>query len=224
MSRERITETIAWRSDDPHLTGNFAPIGSEIDADELEVVAGEIPEDLFGTYIRNGPNPRYEPVSYNYPLEGDGMLHAIRFEGGRASNIVPETCAFRFDIRHLAGTDPDDLTSELRGYAGALLDEMRKVHPGSEIAFEQMGEVPALDEPEGSAWCQKVLAAAGETATGRVSFGTEAGLFQRAGVPSVVCGPGNIAVAHRANEYVSLDQLARSEAMLRRLTGVDALQ
>ncbi|TYC56099.1 carotenoid oxygenase family protein [Rhodobacterales bacterium] len=85
MSRERITETIAWRSDDPHLTGNFAPIGSEIDADELEVVAGAIPEDLFGTYICNGPNPRYEPVSYNYPLEGDGMLHAVRFEGGRAS-------------------------------------------------------------------------------------------------------------------------------------------
>lgn len=103
MSRERITETIAWQSADPHLTGNFAPIGSEIDAEGLEVISGRIPEDLLGTYIRNGPNPRYEPVSYNYPLEGDGMLHAIRFEGGKASYRNRYVRTRGFEIEHQAG-------------------------------------------------------------------------------------------------------------------------
>ncbi len=103
MSRERITETIAWQSADPHLTGNFAPIGSEIDAEGLEVISGRIPEGLLGTYIRNGPNPRYEPVSYNYPLEGDGMLHAIRFEGGKASYRNRYVRTRGFEIEHQAG-------------------------------------------------------------------------------------------------------------------------
>ncbi|MEN3792319.1 carotenoid oxygenase family protein [Fulvimarina sp. MAC3] len=103
MGQEHIFETIDWRSDDPHLSGNFAPIGREIDADRLEVVAGKIPEYLRGAYIRNGPNPRYEPVSYNYPLEGDGMLHAIRFEGGRASYHNRYVRTRSFEIEDKAG-------------------------------------------------------------------------------------------------------------------------
>jgi acetylornithine deacetylase len=52
---------------------------------------------------------------------------------------------------------------------------------------------------------------------GKVSYGTEASLFQQAGIPAVVCGPGSIEQAHKPNEYVSLDQLAQCEAFLRRL-------
>ncbi|WP_158964529.1 carotenoid oxygenase family protein [Chachezhania sediminis] len=101
MTRTRITETIAWQSDNPHLTGNFAPIGSEIDAGPLQVIEGRVPEDLAGAYVRNGPNPRYEPASYNYPLEGDGMLHALRFEGGKAfySNRYVRTSGFEVENR-----------------------------------------------------------------------------------------------------------------------------
>ena len=57
----------------------------------------------------------------------------------------------------------------------------------------------------------------GANATGKVSFGTEGGLFQESGMPAVICGPGSIAVAHRANEYIELDQVALCEAWLRRL-------
>lgn len=99
----RIEESIAWHSDNPHLSGNFAPIGREIDSGPLEVIEGRIPEGLSGAYIRNGPNPRYEPVSYNYPLEGDGMLHAVRFSGGAARYHNRYVRTRSFEIEDAAG-------------------------------------------------------------------------------------------------------------------------
>ncbi len=78
------TADITWTSDDPHLSGNFAPIGPEIDAADLPVIAGRIPPDLNGAYMRNGPNPLYKPISYTYPMDGDGMIHAVYFANGRA--------------------------------------------------------------------------------------------------------------------------------------------
>ncbi|MDE1994957.1 MAG: carotenoid oxygenase family protein [Rhizobiaceae bacterium] len=73
-----------WTSDDPHLSGNFAPIQSELDVADLQVISGAIPPDLSGAYMRNGPNPQFKPVSYTYPLDGDGMIHAVYFNNGRA--------------------------------------------------------------------------------------------------------------------------------------------
>jgi carotenoid cleavage dioxygenase-like enzyme len=75
---------IPWTSDDPHLSGNFAPVGREIDAADLPVIAGRIPPDLAGAYMRNGPNPLYKPISYTYPMDGDGMIHAVYLDNGRA--------------------------------------------------------------------------------------------------------------------------------------------
>src|SRR5689334_22679778 len=67
-----------------HLTGRFAPVHDEISVDDLEV-EGTLPKDLTGAYIRNGPNPRFPPLgSYTFPMEGDGMLHGVWLEGGRA--------------------------------------------------------------------------------------------------------------------------------------------
>ena len=69
---------------DTHLTGPFAPVVDEVDVAGLEVL-GELPADLAGTYLRNGPNPRFAPIgSYVYPLDGDGMVHRVTIEGGRA--------------------------------------------------------------------------------------------------------------------------------------------
>jgi carotenoid cleavage dioxygenase len=68
---------------DPHLSGNFAPVAEERDAADLPV-EGRLPDGLEGAYMRNGPNPAFPPLSYTYPLDGDGMIHAVHFEGGRA--------------------------------------------------------------------------------------------------------------------------------------------
>ncbi|MGW4851971.1 carotenoid oxygenase family protein [Streptomyces sp. NPDC004288] len=68
----------------PHLLGTFAPVTEEVDVAELRVI-GALPASLDGMYVRNGPNPRFTPIgSYLYPLDGDGMLHAVRVSGGRA--------------------------------------------------------------------------------------------------------------------------------------------
>lgn len=67
-----------------HLGGRFAPVSEEVDAVDLDVV-GELPRELDGVYLRNGPNPRFSPVgSYLYPIDGDGMLHGVWMSGGRA--------------------------------------------------------------------------------------------------------------------------------------------
>src|SRR4029079_5022813 len=75
---------ITWVSDDPHLSGNFAPVGPELDVTDLLVIAGRIPSDLSGGYMRNGPNPLFKPINYTYPMDGDGMIHAVYLDNGRA--------------------------------------------------------------------------------------------------------------------------------------------
>lgn len=70
--------------DNPYLAGVYAPVRDEIEAEDLEIV-GEIPDDLDGVYIRNGPNPQFDPQGRYHWFDGDGMLHAVRFSGGRAS-------------------------------------------------------------------------------------------------------------------------------------------
>ncbi|MFD6894089.1 carotenoid oxygenase family protein [Rhodococcus sp. NPDC060086] len=72
-------------ADHPFLTGVYAPQRSEVDVDDLHVT-GELPSDLSGSYLRNGPNPRFDPIgSFVYPLDGDGMVHRISFDHGHAS-------------------------------------------------------------------------------------------------------------------------------------------
>lgn len=98
-----LTAPITWTSDDPHLSGAFAPIGTEVDAADLPVIAGRIPEWLKGAYMRNGPNPHFQPVSYTYPLEGDGMIHAVWFDNGRARYRNRFVRTTSFEIEDKAG-------------------------------------------------------------------------------------------------------------------------
>ena len=78
--------------------------------------------------------------------------------------------------------------------------------------------MPAFQAPAGDPAVALAQRLAGTTQTALVAFGTEAGLFQRAGIPTVICGPGSIAQAHQADEFVSLEQLAACERFLRGLT------
>lgn len=75
---------VAWTSSDPHLSGNFLPVRKETDASRLVVLSGRIPPDLRGVYMRNGPNPEFKPIAFAYPMDGDGMIHAVYLEDGKA--------------------------------------------------------------------------------------------------------------------------------------------
>lgn len=138
--------------------------------------------------------------------------------GGTASNIVPNHCNFEFDIRNLPGQDPLALIHELREFTRReVLPDMRRTSADAGIDFEELSNVPGLAPDHDHDFVKSVLAASGGNATHKVSFGTEAGLYQRSGIPTVVCGPGDIIKAHRPDEFVPLEQLARCETFLTRM-------
>jgi acetylornithine deacetylase len=144
-------------------------------------------------------------------------VHTGTIAGGTALNIVPRECRFDFEIRHLPGDDPEAIEAELRQHAATLLPEMHGVSPTTGIAFEEYNAIPALATPLDSEVVALVQSLTGANATGKVAFGTEGGLYQQAGIPTVICGPGSIDVAHRPNEWIGLDQVQLCEDFLRRL-------
>ncbi|MDY7546443.1 acetylornithine deacetylase [Glaciimonas sp. CA11.2] len=137
--------------------------------------------------------------------------------GGLASNIVPKECAFDFEARTMPGVDAERLYQEVQDFAAKLLPEMQLIEPNAKIAFEWLASAPGLNTKEHDAIVQLAASLSRNHTTGAVSYGTEAGLFQRAGIPTVVCGPGNIEQAHRPNEFVALEQVAQCEAFMLRL-------
>ncbi|MEI2416891.1 acetylornithine deacetylase [Orrella sp. JC864] len=168
-------------------------------------------------------------------------LNTGLIEGGIAINVVPRDCSFVFECRYLPSTDPQAVLDEIRVYAEReLLPQMREVAPEAAIAFEQLAELPAFEAEPGQPltdFARKLAASrlgaqsgAQEPGAGfepaadkgrYVAFGTEAGLFQRAGIPTVLCGPGHIAQAHKPNEWIALDQLAQCEQFMLRLAQGD---
>ncbi|MGA7816881.1 acetylornithine deacetylase [Caballeronia sp.] len=136
-------------------------------------------------------------------------------KGGNAINTVPAICNFEFEFRNLPTLDPDIVFARIEKYAReTLLPKMQKEHASAAIEFSKIASAPGLDASEQAAITQLVRALTENQEKRKVAYGTEAGLFALAGVPSIVCGPGNIEQAHKANEYVSLQQLAACEAFL----------
>ena len=138
--------------------------------------------------------------------------------GGIAANIVPATCEFVFEYRQLPSTDVTALFEQIRAYAlEKLVPEMRRRYPDADIAFEKIASVPAFEAAVDASVTKLVRRLARVEAAQKVAYATEAGQFQAAGVPSIVCGPGSIEQAHKANEFVSLEQLAACESFVRGL-------
>jgi acetylornithine deacetylase len=138
-------------------------------------------------------------------------------QGGIAANVVPKDCVFQFDMRTLPHAQPDALYQEIRGYAEALAAEMRRIDPSSGIDLQWVSQTVGLAASETDAIVQWAMQLSKNASVGKVSYGTEAGLFQKMGVPTVICGPGDIAEAHRPNEFVTLDQLAQCEKFMDRI-------
>lgn len=137
--------------------------------------------------------------------------------GGIAANVVPKDCEFHFDLRTLPQASPDALYQEIRTYAEALAHEMQAVDPQSGIDLVWASQTVGLAASETDAIVRWAMQLSGNSTVGKVSYGTEAGLFQKMGVPTVICGPGDIAEAHRPNEFVTLEQLAQCEAFMNRI-------
>jgi acetylornithine deacetylase len=138
--------------------------------------------------------------------------------GGSALNIVPDQCRFEFEFRPLPGQDPRALFARIRGWAeGTLLPAMRRVSPAAGIAWQELMSYPALGGANGAGIEEVCCRLTGTEQPIKLAFGTEAGHFATRGIPTVVCGPGEIRVAHRPDEYVELAQLEGCARFLRQL-------
>jgi len=138
--------------------------------------------------------------------------------GGKALNIVPADCRFDFEIRALPSQDPSLVAQQLQTYAEQhVLPRMRAVSEHSAIRFSELSAYPGLATDAQSQAAELIAAFCGSRAFGTVAFGTEGGLFDAAGIPTVVCGPGSMDQGHKPDEFVSRAQLDACDAMLQRM-------
>ncbi|QXH49423.1 acetylornithine deacetylase [Pseudomonas fakonensis] len=155
-------------------------------------------------------DPRFDPP---FSTVQTGVI-----KGGRALNIVPQECAFDFEVRALPGFEAQAVADRLQTYAEAeLLPRMRAVNAGSDIRLQPLSAYPGLATPADSEAARLVALLSGSDDFGTVAFGTEGGLFDQAGIPTVVCGPGSMEQGHKPDEFVSVEQLRGCDAMLARL-------
>lgn len=136
-------------------------------------------------------------------------LHVGTIKGGTAVNIIPEHCDFEFEIRNIPGQDPREIARQVEQYAAQeLLPAMREISAQSDISWQVKAQFPELDTPDSeaiNAWVMSLLGEPHQPAA--VSYGTEAGLFAKIGIPTIVCGPGSIDQAHRPDEFVEIAQI-----------------
>lgn len=146
-------------------------------------------------------------------------IHAGSLHGGTALNFVPDRATLEFEIRYLPGTDPRALLDEIDAAIDRERTRLKAQAPETGITVDDMASYPAMaigrSDPAVSA-AQRL--ADREDGAITVSFGTEAGLYAQAGIPTVVCGPGDIARAHKADEWIGIDELAGADQMMARLS------
>lgn len=139
-------------------------------------------------------------------------------KGGAALNIVPQDCQFDFEIRHLPDMSVNQLISDVNDYAQIeLAREMKRVSAGSGISFSTLSQYPGLltdPQSEFAGWLGQWT---NSDAFSTVAFGTEGGLFDRAGIATLICGPGSMEQGHKPDEYVSVEQLNKCSSMLSNL-------
>jgi len=134
-------------------------------------------------------------------------VHVGRIEGGTAHNITARDCELLFEVRALPGVQASTIVDEVRAFCASRVAAMREIHPDVDVVVEELVDAPGLDERGNGGLARAMMPLCRCHAPGRVSFGTEAGILQDARIPTVVCGPGDIAVAHQADEWIEPAQL-----------------
>ena len=159
----------------------------------------------------NGPFDQFYDVPYS-------TITTNLIGGGIAMNTIPQLCEFTYEFRNLPMLSPADIQGRIDAYIQTeLLPRMQREFPGAAVEIENLAAAPGLDASEQAAITQLVRALTADKSVRKVAYGTEAGLFQGAGIPTVVCGPGSIEQAHKVDEFVAIDQLAQCEKFLRQV-------
>ena len=150
-------------------------------------------------------------------------IHVGTFSGGTILNIIPDQASFRMEWRVVPGESAEAALERLRAYiVEAIEPAMHAVDPSTGFTLTPSDWLPGLSLDTDHPLASMVRQLTGFNSTGYVSYGTEAGLYQEAGIPSIVCGPGDIAQAHTPDEWIEESQLAACDAFLRRLASQQA--
>ena len=197
-----------------HSSATHIGVNAVMYAAQLVSYLSELAQDQRENH---GDHHRFEPPYTT--------VHVGTIRGGTALNIIPKECSFVWEYRLIPGQSEDAILKQFTDYTNdVVLPQMTAVSEHADIVTEAVGRVaPLVPEPDSPAETLAMMLA-GTNQTDVVSYGTEGGIFQEAGVPTVVCGPGNILQAHRPDEFIEISQIDACEQFLRKLIDVAATQ
>ena len=145
-------------------------------------------------------------------------IHIGKIQGGIAPNVIAQECNFFWDVRTIPSETPDEIFQEFDVYCKERESELKKVFPDFKITTKRdHPAVPGLDTAADRPVVDLVKELSGVQELGAVSYAAEAGQFADEGFEAVICGPGDIAQAHRANEFVHKEQLQKGVEFMQRL-------
>jgi acetylornithine deacetylase len=168
----------------------------------VHAMAGLITEVVaYGRSLTDGP------VDYDFAPPYSSLQVGV-IAGGQAVNIVPDRCTADIEVRAVPGVSPPSLLEPVKAQLFALRDS------GFEVVWHELSAYPGLSLAETSELTAVLVELTGQEPLAAVSYGTEAGLYQQAGIDAIICGPGDIGRAHRPNEYIEMDELAACQKMI----------
>jgi acetylornithine deacetylase len=191
----------------PHLGASAVMTAAEL-VSELNRIADELME-------RGDPDQRFDPP---YSTVHVGTIH-----GGTARNIMAKNCSFHWEFRGLPSLDPAEIPTRLERFADDVaLKRLNRFGNLGRIENALEVSVPGLAPQPGSEAEALAMRLTGTNRSETVPFGTEAGHYQAAGIPTIVCGPGSIDQAHQPDEYITVEQIEAGAAFMRRLAAACA--
>ena len=145
-------------------------------------------------------------------------IQVCKIKGGNATNIVPSSTSFLFEIRNLPDDDPLKILSLIKSRGNEIINLYRNNFPEAEIQFDIINQYPSLKTPKNSEIINFLKSITGNNSTSKVSFGTEGGLFSNElNIPTAICGPGSMQQGHKPDEYIEIDQIEKCDLVLNKL-------
>jgi len=190
-----------------HSSQTHKGVNAVMVAAELITYLASLAEEMRS---KGDPSGRFDPPYTT--------VQSSTIEGGTALNILARHCTFQWEFRYLPGSSQNDILDKFTAHTrDVVLPRLRQVAPEADIVTVVRAHVPALVARDGCPAEALARQLTGQNHSEAVSYGTEAGLFQEAGIPSVICGPGNIQQAHKPNEFIDIAQVDACEQFIRRL-------
>jgi acetylornithine deacetylase len=145
-------------------------------------------------------------------------IHVGTVQGGQILNIIPEYATFTMEWRPIPGDPPQASLARMRAWIAENIEAgMQAVHPACGFSYEVGLALPGMALPGDHPLATAVKQVAGTNSAGKVSYGTEGGLYENAGIPTIICGPGDIAQAHQPDEWIALSELDACDRFIRQL-------